>query len=135
LYSLSTAPVCTFQRRATPSDEATWNIQNVHTVPCLPTCRHTCIQYHVYQPAGNSNSLWSWSLLERPLNNFPALMKHEGSSPHSQELSTGPYPEPDQLYSAKSTNHEAPRYAIFSIFSKYPPQHPVLKHPQSMFLP
>jgi hypothetical protein len=42
----------------------------------------------------------------------------------------------------RSTSYEAPRYAVFSTLlplhhssSKYPPQHPVLKHPQSMFLP
>jgi hypothetical protein len=40
----------------------------------------------------------------------------------------------------KSTNYEAPRYAVFPTLPsplrpKYSPQHPVLKHPQSMFLP
>jgi hypothetical protein len=46
------------------------------------------------------------------------------------------------LYLAKSTNHKVLCYAIspFShhlipLRSKYLPQHPVLKHPQSMFLP
>ena len=35
-------------------------------------------------------------------------------------------------------NHEAPRYAVFSIFlplsSKYSPQHPVYEHPQLVML-
>jgi hypothetical protein len=44
---------------------------------------------------------WSWALLDRPpvakpLDSFPAFVEHEGSLPNSQELSTYPYPEPDQ---------------------------------------
>jgi hypothetical protein len=46
------------------------------------------------------------------------------------------------IYVAKSTSYEAPHYTVFSILrhvisvgSKYSPQHPVLKHPQSVFLP
>jgi hypothetical protein len=42
----------------------------------------------------------------------------------------------------KSTSYEAPHYAVFStschfipLWCKYSLQHPVLKHPQSMFLP
>jgi hypothetical protein len=50
-------------------------------------------------------------------------------------------------YLVNTTNHEAPHYVIFSILlllplslslslmSKYPSQHPVLKHPQSVFFP
>jgi hypothetical protein len=45
-------------------------------------------------------------------------------------------------YSVKSTNYEAPDRAIFlascylsPLRCKYSFQHPVLKHPQSMFLP
>jgi len=40
------------------------------------------------------------------------------------------------------TSYEVPHYAVFSILppfltlrSKYSPQHPVLKHPQSMLFP
>jgi hypothetical protein len=43
---------------------------------------------------------------------------------------------------ARSTSYETPHYAVspisrhfFSLQCKYSPQHPVLKHPQSVFLP
>jgi hypothetical protein len=38
----------------------------------------------------------------------------------------------------RSADHKAPCYVVFSILSltsKYPPQHPILENPQSMFLP
>jgi hypothetical protein len=53
-----------------------------------------------------------------------------------------PFTSSFQLYLAKSTSYEAPHYAVFpisrhfiSLRTKYSPQYPVLKHPQSMFLP
>jgi hypothetical protein len=45
------------------------------------------------------------------------------------------------LYLARSTSNESPHYAVYfnlpsliPLRSKYSPQHPVLKHPQSVFL-
>ena len=44
-------------------------------------------------------------------------------------------------YLASNTDHEAPHYVVFStpylvpLRPKYPPQHPILKHPQPMFVP
>jgi hypothetical protein len=47
------------------------------------------------------------------------------------------------IYLAKSSSYEAPHYAVFSSVPHYfillgfkcSPQHPVLKHPQSIFFP
>jgi hypothetical protein len=45
------------------------------------------------------------------------------------------------LYLLKSTSYEGPHYTVFSHLlaisfrTKYSRQHPVLKHPQSMFFP
>jgi hypothetical protein len=98
--------------------------------------------------------------LGSPSRTSQHFMEPEGSIPCSQEPSNGPYSEPyqssphhpilskihfDIIHPPTSWSFQwtlsyknscsPPFVSLHPLWSKYSPQHPVLKHPQSVFLP
>jgi hypothetical protein len=95
------------------------------------------IHFNMVHPPNSWSSQWSLSFWLSHLYPICILLPHSCYIPSPSSLTWSFW-----LYLEKSTSYEAPHYVVFSnllslisLRSKYSPQHPVLKHPQSMFLP